>query len=206
MRDVIWRAKLTEPRRDPTTSRLVTELFRLPLGFAPWCPSGYRTGRCGHDFRIGASDSALLVGQSLVDSLGQQIIIDNRGGSTMAAEIAQKAPPDGYTLLLEGGSFWVAPLLRPMPYDPVRDFSPVTTVTTSPNLLVVHASVPANSVKELIALAKAKPGALKYASAVGEGSSHLRGIIESMVGVNIVRIDYKGQVQRSARCSRGNHR
>jgi tripartite-type tricarboxylate transporter receptor subunit TctC len=111
----------------------------------------------------------------------------------MAAEIAQKAPPDGYTLLLEGGSFWVAPLLRPMPYDPVRDFSPVSTVTTSPNLLVVHAAVPVNSVKELIGLAKAKPGTLNYASGGLGGSSHLAAeLLKSTAGVNIVRVDYKG--------------
>ena len=87
----------------------------------------------------------------------------------------------------------MAPLLRPMPYDPVRDFSPVTTVTTSPNLLVVHASVPVSSVKELIALAKAKPGALNYASGGLGGSSHLAAeLLKSMAGLNIVRVDYKG--------------
>ena len=105
-----------------------------------------------------------------------------------------KAPPDGYTLLLSADSFYLGPLLRDdAPYDPVRDFSPITLVVNSPSILVVHASVPANSVKELIVLAKAKQGELNYSTAAAGSSSHTAAeLFKSMAGINMVHVPYKG--------------
>ena len=116
----------------------------------------------------GAADlAARLVAREIGPALGQQVIIENRGGDVaIAAGIVARSAPDGYTLLLHGIAFVVTPLMRtPAPYDPLRDFVPVTTVASSPNVVVIHPSVAANSIGELIALAKAKPGALNYASA-----------------------------------------
>ena len=109
-------------------------------------------------------------------------------------DIVVKAAPDGHTLLLHAGNIWLAPLLRDhVSYDPLRDLSPVTLTSTAPNILVVHPAVPANSVKELIALAKARAGAMNYSSGSTGSSSHLAAeLFKAMAGVNIVRITYKG--------------
>ena len=118
---------------------------------------------------------ARLIAQGLLASpLGQPVIVDNRA-ALVAVETVSKAPPDGYTLLVASSSFVIGPLLRNLSYDPVRDFSPITKVGNAPNILVVHPSVPVKSVKELIALAKAKPGALDYASSGAGGAPHLLG-------------------------------
>src|SRR5262245_35235831 len=107
----------------------------------------------GNDF------GARLVAQELITSLGQQVIVENRPSSTIG-ELGARALPDGYTLLVAGSSVVLGPLLRETSYDPVRDFSAVTMLARAPNVLVVHPSVAAKSVKELIALAKMKPGEL----------------------------------------------
>ena len=153
----------------------------------PTRPIRILTGSAG-----GSADfSSRQVAQGLTASLGQQVIVDNR--SILANDIVAKAPPDGYTLLLDGGSFWIAPLIQETPYDVVRDFSAISSVITSPNVLVVHPSVTANSVKELIALAKARPGALNFASSGTGGSSHLSGeLFKAMAGVNIIHVPFKG--------------
>ncbi len=144
----------------------------------------------------GAGDfAARLIAQGLTYSLGQQVIIENRGGSgVIPAEVVAKSAPDGYTLLFFASSLWLLPFIQDnVPYDPVRDFSPITLAIRSPNLIVVHPSLPVKSVKELIALAKAKPGELNYASGLTGSSSHLAAeLFSSMAGVNIVRIPYKG--------------
>jgi tripartite-type tricarboxylate transporter receptor subunit TctC len=143
----------------------------------------------------GAGDmSARLIAQALSGSLGQQVIVDNRGGGVVAGEVVYKAPPDGHTMLIYANSFWLMPLMRSyVPYDPVKDFTPVIMVATSPNVLVVHPKVPANSVKELIALAKAKPGQLNYGSAATGTSNHLAAeLFKSMTGTDIMRIPFKG--------------
>lgn len=135
--------------------------------------------------------TARLAAQELTVSLGQQVIVDNRSSVVIAAETAGKAPPDGYVLLVGGNSFWVGPLLRKTSYDAMRDFTPISILATSPNILVVHPSVPAKSVRELISLGKARSGALNY-SAVPAGASHLgMELFKSMADVNIVRIPYK---------------
>lgn len=136
--------------------------------------------------------AARLIAQGLTSGLGQQAIVDNRG--VVAVEITAKAPPDGYTLLLYGSPMWLAPFMRDnLPYDPVRDFTPVTWATSSPNLLVVHPSLPVKSVRELIALARARPGELNYGSGSAGSTPHLAAeLFRSMTGVQIVRVAYKG--------------
>jgi tripartite-type tricarboxylate transporter receptor subunit TctC len=104
-----------------------------------------------------------------------------------------KAPPDGYTVLVQGSNLWLAPFMQDVSYDPVRDFLPHTMAAKSPSILVAHLSVPVKTVKELIAVAKAKPGGLNYASGPAASSPHLGAeLFKSMAGVNIVRIAYKG--------------
>ncbi len=146
----------------------------------------------------GGSDFvARLVASGLAPNLGQQIIVDNRPSGVIPGETVTKAPPDGYTLLVYGGAFWLAPLLQDkLPYDVVKDFTPITMLGTSPNILVVNPSMPVKSVKELIALARAKPGMLNYSSAGIASSTHLAAeLFNSMAAVNIVRINYKGTGQ-----------
>ena len=122
----------------------------------------------------GSSDfAARLIAQGLAGSSGQLAIVDNRGGGMIPPAIVSQAPPDGNTLLVYTSTLWIAPLLEKTPYDAVKDFKPVTSAAASPNLLVVHPALAANSVKELIALAKAKPGALNYSSGGTGASSHL---------------------------------
>ena len=141
----------------------------------------------------GGDVTARLTAQGISGTLGQPIIVDNRGTGVLAAEIASKAPSDGYTLLVNGPILWITPLLRKAPYDAVRDFSPISLIERGSNILAVHPSVPVKSVKELIAFAKAKPGALNYASSATGSSSHLAGeLFNSMAGINIVHIPYKG--------------
>jgi tripartite-type tricarboxylate transporter receptor subunit TctC len=135
-----------------------------------------------------------LIAQGVSAQLGQRMFIDNRGGGVVAGEIVARAQPDGYTLIYYGSTFWILPLMRKnVPYDTVRDFAPITLAVTSPNVLVVHPSVPARSVKELIALARARPGELNYASAASGTIPHMAAeLFKSMARVNIVRIVYKG--------------
>jgi tripartite-type tricarboxylate transporter receptor subunit TctC len=142
----------------------------------------------------GGSDfTTRVVAQGLTSSLGQQVIVDNRAGTLAAAQIMTKAAPDGYTILVYNNSLWTLPLIQNVFYDPVRDFSPIILVTRSPNILVMHPSLPINSVRELIAFAKASPGALNYASGTIGSSNHLAAeLFKAMAGVNIVRIAYKG--------------
>ena len=141
----------------------------------------------------GADFVARLIAQGISGPLGQQVVVDNRPAGVIPGQIVSKAAPDGYTLLINGNSFWIAPLMRDnTPYDPVNDFAPITTAVGSPNILVIHSSVAANSVKELIALARAKPGVLNYASSSAGGSAHLSAeLFKHMAGVDIVRISYK---------------
>ena len=143
----------------------------------------------------GAADLvARLIAKGLTTSLGQQVIVDNRPTGIIPGEIVVAAPPDGYTLLFHGSSLWMMPLLQKVPFDPVKDLAPITLAASTPSLVVVHPAVPAKSIKELIALAKAKPGALNYGSGTSGSSSHLAAeLFKYMARVNIVRVPYKGQ-------------
>ena len=138
-----------------------------------------------------------LVGQKLSPLLGQQVVVDNRpgAGTIIGSEIVLRAAADGYTLLFgTGGGTFLAPLMLPkVPYDPHRDFAPVAMLVQSPQVLVVHPSVAAKSVSELVALAKSKPGVLNFAS-VGTGTSpHLGGeLFQALTGTKLVHVPYKG--------------
>jgi tripartite-type tricarboxylate transporter receptor subunit TctC len=148
----------------------------------------------------GANDfTARLVAHGLTSAWAQQVIVENRGGASAAisAQVVIKAPPDGYTLLSHGSPLWLLPFLQDnVPYDPLRDLSPIALIVTSPNVLVVHPSLPVKSVRELIALAKARPGALNYGTTTLGGPSHLSGeLFKSMAQVRIVSVRYKGAAQ-----------
>ena len=141
----------------------------------------------------GSTDiTARIIALGLSPGLGQPVIVENRAG-IVSGQIVAQAQPDGYTLLLAAGSFWVAPLLRKSTYDPVADFTPISFLVNSPQILVVHPDSPIRTVKELIDLAKARPGELNYSSSSIGGATHLAGeLFKSMAGVNIVHIPYKG--------------
>ena len=146
----------------------------------------------------GAADTvARIVATPLGERLGKIVLVDNRpgGGATIGADVVAKAQPDGYTLLYgTPGPQIINPyLMKKLPYDPVKDFAPISRIGVIPSVLVVSASVPAKSVKELIALAKAQPGKLNFASAGIGASSHLAGeLFKTMAGIDIVHVPYKG--------------
>jgi tripartite-type tricarboxylate transporter receptor subunit TctC len=155
---------------------------RLVLGFAPG----------------GASDTmARVVAIRLSENLGQPVVIDNRAGAggNIAAEIVAHSAPDGYTMLLgNNGILAVNVSLYPkLGFDPVKDFAPVVLIASQPNILVVHPAVTAGSVKDLVALAKSKPGQLNYASPGNGTTGHLAGeLFKRMVGVEYTIIPFKG--------------
>jgi len=146
----------------------------------------------------GATDIlARAIGQKITEALGQQVVVDNRpgAGGNIGSDVAAKAAPDGYTLLMGGvGPNAINATLYPkLPYDAINDFAPVTLVATVTNLLVLHPSVPAKSVKELIALAKARPGKLTHASSSPGSAGHLAGeMLKIMTGIEMVTVPYKG--------------
>jgi tripartite-type tricarboxylate transporter receptor subunit TctC len=145
----------------------------------------------------GAADvPGRILTQRITEVLGQQVIVENRpgAGSSIGAEAAARAAPDGYTLLMISNTHFVTAALHPkLAYDPLNDYTPITQVTSAPNVLVVHPSLPVKSVKELIALAKAKPGQIDYASS-GQGSTqHLTGALFcAMAGIQMTHIPYRG--------------
>jgi tripartite-type tricarboxylate transporter receptor subunit TctC len=144
----------------------------------------------------GSDTTARLVANALGERWGTFPVVENRpgAGGQIARELVAKAPADGYTLLFDSSGFSINPALdHDLPYDPVKDFAPVSLVTSQPFVLLVHPDLPVKSVEELIALAKAKPGELNYASA-GQGSNvHLAAeLFKSLAGVDIVQIPYEG--------------
>ena len=136
------------------------------------------------------------VAQKLSEMWGQQAFVDNRpgGGTTIGTDMVAKSAPDGYTLLVTPAPFTINPsLLAKLPYDALTDFAPITLINTTPLVMVVHPGVPAKNVKELIALAKSKPGKLNFGSSGTGGSNHLAGeLFDAMAGVKMVHIPYKG--------------
>lgn len=140
---------------------------------------------------------ARLVGQKIAENLGQQVVIDNRGGAggIIGAEIVARAAPNGYTIVMGNvATHALNPVLfKKLPYDAVKDFAPITLVAMIPGVLLVHPAVPANSVKELIALAKAKPGQLTYGSAGNGTPPQLSAeLFKALAGVDIIHVAYKG--------------
>lgn len=145
----------------------------------------------------GTDQVGRLMADQLTQPLGQNVILDNRGGATgnIGTELAARAVPDGYTLLMGN----VAPnavnvsLFKKLGFDPVRDFSPISLVAITPNILVAHPSLPVKTVKELLALAKAKPGTLNFPSAGVGSSSHLAGeLLKSLAKIDMVHVPFKG--------------
>jgi tripartite-type tricarboxylate transporter receptor subunit TctC len=139
-----------------------------------------------------ADFAARVLATGLSGVLGQQVIVDNRRGSVVVSSmIVASAPPDGYTLIFRGSTFWMFPLLEKTEYDPVNDFAPISLVTRQPSLLVVHPRLPVKSVRDLIALAKVHPGDLNYGNSGNGSLSHLAmELFKSMAGINIVTISY----------------
>jgi tripartite-type tricarboxylate transporter receptor subunit TctC len=140
---------------------------------------------------------ARLVGQKLGERLGQTVVVDNRpgAGGNLAAELVAKSAPDGYTLFLGvNATQSIAPsLYASLPFDPVRDFQPITLIASGPLVLMLHPSVPARTVQELVALAKAKPASLNFASSGNGGASHLAGaLFKQVAGIDIVHVPYTG--------------
>ena len=160
---------------------------------------------CGQDYpskpiRIvtaaagGGSDfMARQIAQGISGPLGQPVIVENRGSGIVLGEFLSKAPPDGYGFILTGSSFWVSTLLQKYPYDVLADFAPISQLVKEISVVVVHPSLPVRNIKELIALAKARPGQLNFASSTPGGPGFLGAeLLKSMAGVNIVHVPYKG--------------
>lgn len=177
-------------------------LALLPLQFAS--AQGYPTRpiRMLVPFPAGGSFDifARVIAQKLSAAFGQQVVVDNRGGASgiIAAELAARAAPDGYTLLFGGaGPLSIVPALHAkLPYDPLKDFAPVSLVATAPHMLVTHPSLPVKTVQDLIALAKAKPGQLNYATGGIGGPPHLAAeLLKNMASIDIVHVPYTGGAQ-----------
>jgi tripartite-type tricarboxylate transporter receptor subunit TctC len=144
----------------------------------------------------GSDTVARLIAPGLSERLGRQVVVDNRpgAGTIIANEIVAKAKPDGYTLLVNGAALAIAPAMyKKVPYDTARDFSPITNAVSTPNLMAVHPSVPAKSVKELIALAKARPDQIRFSSGGHGTNSHLASeLFVSMAQVRMIHVPYRG--------------
>jgi tripartite-type tricarboxylate transporter receptor subunit TctC len=138
---------------------------------------------------------ARLIAGELSKRFGQQFVVDNRGGGggVLAVELTVRAPANGYTLLLASSAFGTNPSLRKLSYDPLNDLAPITLASNAPNILVVNNALPVKSVKDLIALAKAKPGEINYGSSGIGGSTHLAGeLFDLMAGTKMIHVPYKG--------------
>jgi tripartite-type tricarboxylate transporter receptor subunit TctC len=175
---------------------LVVALLMASVAQAQSFPS--KSVRLIVPFAAGGSTDivARMLGQKLSEAWGQPVIIDNRaGGSTViGTDAVAKAAPDGHTLLVTPAPFTIVPsLVARLPYDPHKDFAPITLINTTPLVVVVHPGVPARNVQELIKLAKASPGTLNFGSSGSGGSNHLAGeLFSAMAGVRMVHIPYKG--------------
>ena len=183
---------------------MVTARAAVGALLIPLCASTYAADYPQRPIRLivpfaaggGLEITARSIGQKLTEKRGQSIVIDNRPGAAtiVGSEIAAKASPDGYTLLMITTTFAINPsLYGKLPYDPNKDFAPVTQITSVPNILVVNPSIPAHNVRELIALAKAKPGQINYASAGSGTSPHLAAeLFKTMASIEMTHIPYKG--------------
>lgn len=144
----------------------------------------------------GTDYTARLIGQKLSELWGQPVVVENRPGAStiIGSELVAKAPPDGYTLIMGSVNHTINPsLIAKLPYDTIRDFAPITVCVTSSYVLVVHPSLPVKSVKELIALARARPGEINYSSSGSSGPQHLAGeLFKMMSKADITHVPYKG--------------
>jgi tripartite-type tricarboxylate transporter receptor subunit TctC len=180
------------------TKKMVALALTLAAGAAAAQTYPTKAVRLVVPFLAGGSTDIVgrTVAQKLSEMWGQQAFVDNRpgGGTTIGTEMVAKAAPDGYTLLVTPAPFTINPsLLTKLPYDALNDFAPITLINTTPLVMVVNPGVPAKNVKELIALAKAKPGKLNFGSSGTGGSNHLAGeLFDAMAGVKMVHIPYKG--------------
>jgi tripartite-type tricarboxylate transporter receptor subunit TctC len=166
-------------------------------GIAQSYPSRAVTSVVGFAPGGGTDTVSRIIAKTLGEQLGQQVITDNKAGAggNIATDHVAKAAPDGYTILLGNvGSLAVAPhLVQSLPYDPLRDLAPITMAVVFPNLIVLHPSVPANTLAEFIKLAKEKPGTLTYGSSGIGGAGHLAGeLLKMMAKVDIVHVPFKG--------------
>ena len=182
--------------------RAVVALVLLSFGVSAWSQSyPSRPVKIVVPYATGGSADvyARYLGAKLQDSLGQPVVVENRpgGGSIVGTDVVAKSEPDGYTLLMMSNTHTVNETLIPKkPFDLMRDFAPITGISTSDLLMVVHPSVPAKTLKEFIALAKSKPGALNYASSGNGTPYHMAGeLFKAMADVNIVHIPHKGSNQ-----------
>jgi tripartite-type tricarboxylate transporter receptor subunit TctC len=180
--------------------------FRFVVGalaLCVWLPAAaqnypVKTVRLISPFPPGGSVDVVgrLVAAKLSEQLGQQVVVDNRSGASgnIGTEVVANAPPDGYTLLIQTIPFVVNQfLLSRVPYDPIRDFAPVSLMTSSPSLVTVHPSLPVRTIKELIALAKSQPGRLNYSTAGPGTNPHIGGeLFGLLAGVSIVAVHFKG--------------
>ena len=195
----------------------MSQAYRFALLLLLWCAAQ----TCAQSYPVkpvrivvgfaagGPTDvAARLVSQKLTEKFGQSVIVDPRtgAGGNIAAEFVAKSPPDGYTLLLPAFAHAVNPsLYANLPFDTEKDFVPVALIITSANLFAVHPSVPARTLRELIALAKSKPGELTYGSAGVASASHLAGeLLNSMAGIKLIHIPYKGAAPASVDLVGGN--
>jgi tripartite-type tricarboxylate transporter receptor subunit TctC len=141
----------------------------------------------------GIDFTARMLAAGLTERLNEQVVVDNRGGTNVAPQTVAKATPDGYTFLVHNNTVWIAPLLDNVPYDYEKELWPITLTARSPNILVVHPSLQVASVQDLIALAKANPGKINYASGPVGASNHVAAeLFKAMAGVDLVRIGYRG--------------
>jgi len=179
-RAVLYWLALSAPVCDALAQAYPARPIRLIVSFAPG----------------GSVDLvARLIGQKLSEAWGQQVVIDNRpgAGGNLSAELAARATPDGYTLYISSASLVVNPsLYRNLPYDPIKDFAPVTLIASVQNVLVAHPSLPARNVNQLIELARKAPGTINYASTGSGSSGHLTmELFKTMAGITLTHVPYK---------------
>jgi tripartite-type tricarboxylate transporter receptor subunit TctC len=180
---------------------LIGVALMWPVGTSAWA-QGYPTKvvRMISPFPAGGVNDtvARIIAERMSRNLGQQVIVENRAGAggNIGTDYVAKATPDGYTILSGGmGSLVMNPIIAKVPYDPIRDFAPVILIAESPNVLCVHPSLPVKSVKDLIALAKARPGELNYGSGGVGSNPHLSGaLFVKMANINIVHVPYRGSI------------
>ena len=170
----------TAAAQTPDASRFPTKPIRLIVPFPP-----------------GGSNDILgrFLAQKMSDRLGQQTIVDNRAGADgiIGTELAARAPADGHTLVIVSTSYTMNPAIHKLPYDPVKSLAPISLIASGGNVIAVHPSLPIKTVKELIAVAKAKPGQLRYSSSGIGGFNHFGGeLFNTMAGVKLVHVPYKG--------------